>query len=109
MERREEKLKTFREKRDQFFKGDSPSPFKESDRKKFKGLLYYPIDLNYAMIGSIERYPAEPKPFYTHLPTSKGTEKKYVKYGRFKFSWIGKEYVLQIYRPLGGGGTLPSF
>lgn len=54
MERREEKLKTFREKRDQFFKGDSPSPFKESDRKKFKGLLYYPIDLNYAMIGSIE-------------------------------------------------------
>ncbi len=109
LERREEKLKTFREKRDQFFKGDSPSPFKESDRKKFKGLLYYPIDLNYAMIGSIERYPVEPKPFYTHLPTSKRTEKKYVKYGRFKFSWIGKEYVLQIYRPLGGGELFLPF
>ena len=109
MERREEKLKTFREKRDQFFKGDSPSPFKESDRKKFKGLLYYPIDLNYAMIGSIERYPVEPKPLYANLPTSKGTEKKYVKYGRFKFSWMGKEYVLQIYRPLGGGELFLPF
>jgi uncharacterized protein (DUF1684 family) len=109
MERREEKLKSFREKRDQFFKEDPHSPLKESDRKKFKGLLYYPIDVRYAMIGSIERYPVEPKPFYTHLPTSKGTEKKYVKYGRFKFSWMGKEYVLQIYRPLGGGELFLPF
>src|SRR4030043_1561586 len=86
MEHREEELKAFREKRDRFFKEDSRSPLKESDRKKFKGLSYYPIDLNYAMVGSIERYPVEPKPFYINLPTSKGPEKKYVKYGRFKFS-----------------------
>jgi uncharacterized protein (DUF1684 family) len=25
-----------------------------------------------------------------------------VKYGRFKFKWMGKEYVLKVYRPLGG-------
>jgi len=103
MERREEKLKTFRERRDRFFKEDPQSPLKEADRKKFKGLSYYPIDLNYAMIGSIERYPVEPKPLYANLPTSKGTEKKYVKYGRFKFNWMEGKYVLQIYRPLGGG------
>ena len=109
MERREEKLKTFREKRDQFFKTDPQSPLKEGDRKKFKGLFYYPIDLKYAMIGPIERYPIEPKPLYTNLPTSKGTEKKYVKYGRFKFSWMRKEYVLQIYRPLGGSELFLPF
>src|SRR4030043_50216 len=79
MERREEKLKVFREKRDQFFKEDPKSPLKESDRKKFKGLLYYPIDLKYAEIGSIERYPSEPKPIYASLPTTRGNEKKYVK------------------------------
>jgi uncharacterized protein (DUF1684 family) len=101
-EGREEKLRIFRQKREQFFKEDLHSPLKESDRKKFQGLLYYPIDLTYAMVGSIERYPIEPKPLYTHLPTSKGAEKKYVKYGRFKFRWKGKEYTLQIYRPLGG-------
>jgi hypothetical protein len=103
MEHREEKLKIFRTKRDQFFKEDPHSPLKEVDRKKFKGLLYYPINLRYAMTGSIERYPTEPKPIYANLPTNKERERKYVKYGRFKFRWEGKEYVLQIYRPLGGG------
>ena len=109
MERREEKLKAFREKRDRFFKEDSQSPLKESDRKKFKGLIYYPIDLNYAMIGIIERYPTEPKPIYVNLPTSKGREKKYVKYGRFRFRREGKEYSLHIYRPLGGGELFLPF
>jgi uncharacterized protein (DUF1684 family) len=103
MDRREEKLKVFRTKRDQFFKEDSHSPLKEADRKKFKGLLYYPINLRYAMTGPIERYPTEPKPTYVNLPINKERERKYVKYGRFKFRWEGKEYVLQIYRPLGGG------
>jgi uncharacterized protein (DUF1684 family) len=102
MERREEKLKTFREKRDRFFKEDPGSPLRESNRKKFKGLIYYPIDLKYAMIGAIEKYPTEPKPAYIILPTNKEKGRKYVKDGRFKFNWEGKEYVLQIYRLLGG-------
>jgi uncharacterized protein (DUF1684 family) len=109
MEKREEKLKAFREKKDQFFKEDSRSPLKEADRKRFKGLIYYPIDLKYAMVGTIERYPTEPKPIYINLPTSRGIEKKYVKYGRFRFKWEDKEYVLQIYRPLGGGELFLPF
>lgn len=109
MERREEKLKAFREKRNQFFKTDPQSPLKEADRKKFNGLPYYPIDLTYAMVGTIERYPIEPKPLYVNLPTSKGREKKYVKYGRFQFKLSGKEVALQIYRPLGGGELFLPF
>jgi hypothetical protein len=109
MERREEKLKAFREKRDRFFKEDSQSPLKESDRRKFKGLIYYPLDLKYAMVISIERYPIDPKPLYATLPTNKEMGRKYVKYGRFKFKWDGKEYVLQIYRPLGGGELFLPF
>jgi uncharacterized protein (DUF1684 family) len=109
MERREEKIKIFREKKDRFFKEDSQSPLNESNRKKFKGLFYYPIDLQYAMIGSIEKYSTEPKPIYVILPTNKEMGKKYVKYGRFKSKWEGKEYVLQIYRPLGGGELFLPF
>lgn len=109
MEQREETLKGFRVKRDQFFKEDPHSPLKEIDRKKFKGLFYYPVDLNYAMTGVIERYPLDPKPLYANLPTSKGKEKKYVTYGRFKFKMGGKEYVLQVYRPLGGGDFFLPF
>src|SRR3989304_5163536 len=103
MEKREEKLKAFREKKDRFFKEDPQSPLKDADRRKFRGLIYYPINLRCCMVGAIERYPIDPKPLYANLPTNKGKEKKYVKYGRFKFKWQGKEYVLQIYRPLGGG------
>jgi len=109
MEQREEKLKAFREKRNQFFKTDPRSPLKEVERKKFSGLHYYPIDVAYAMVGSIKRYPIDPKPIYVNLPTSKGREKKYVKYGQFKFKWSGKEYALQIYRPLGGGELFLPF
>jgi uncharacterized protein (DUF1684 family) len=109
MERREEKLKVFRAKKDQFFKEDPDSPLKEVDRKKFKGLIYYPINLKYAMTGPIVKYSIEPKPLYATLPTNKETGKKYVKYGRFKFKWDGNEYVLQIYRPLGGGELFLPF
>jgi len=109
MERREEQLKAFREKKDKFFKEDSQSPLKEADRRRFKGLIYYPFDLKYTIVGTIERYPTEPKPIYVNLPTSKGKEKKYVKYGRFRFKWEGKEYALQIYRPLGGGELFLPF
>ena len=109
MERREEKIRAFREKRDLFFKDDSNSPLKESAKKKFKGLVYYPIDLKYAVIGSIEKYSTDPKPLYANLPTNKEREKKYVKYGRFKFTLEGKEHLLQIYRPLGGGDLFLPF
>jgi uncharacterized protein (DUF1684 family) len=61
------------------------------------------------MVGTIERYSIEPKPIYANLPTSKGREKKYVKYARFKFRMSGKEVALQIYRPLGGGELFLPF
>ena len=61
------------------------------------------------MVGSIEKYPTEPKPLYVMLPTNKEVGRKYVKYGKFRFKWEGKEYVLQIYRPLGGGELFLPF
>jgi len=109
LEQREQKLKDFREKRDRFFRESPQSPLKEGDRKKFKGLSYYPIDLNYAMVGVIDRYPTEPKPLYVTLPTNKEAGRKYVKYGRFEFKWGGRTYPLQIYRPLGGGELFLPF
>lgn len=109
LEDRVEKLKAFREKKDRFFKEDPNSPLKEGAKKKFKGLIYYPIDLKYAVIGTVETYPTYPKSIYVNLPTNKEREKKYVKYGRVKFKLEGKEYVLHIYRPLGGGDLFLPF
>jgi len=102
MDKREEKVKGFREKRDQFFREDPHSPLKDADLRNFKGLSYFPIDLKYATAGAVERTPAGLQPLYVNLRTNKGTEKRYVRYGRFKFKLDGKEYVLQVYRVLGG-------
>lgn len=109
MVRREENLRALRKERDRFFREEARSPLKEIDRKSFKGLSYYPIDLRYAMTGPIERYPSEPKALYVILPTGKEVGRRYVKYGRFRFRWEGKAYVLQIYRPLGGGELFLPF
>jgi uncharacterized protein (DUF1684 family) len=109
LDQREQKLKDFREKRDRFFKEDPHSPLREYDQKKFKGLTYYPIDLRYAMVGTIERYPTEPKPIYMTLPTNKETRRRYIKHGRFRFQWEGKAFTLQIFRPLGSGELFLPF
>jgi len=103
MAQREEKVLAFRKERDRFFKENDRSPLRQRDRKEFKGLPYYSFDLRYAMIGSIEKYPAEPRPLTITLPTNREAGKRYVKYGRFRFQWEGKGYALQIFRPLGGG------
>ncbi len=109
LEGREQELKGLREKKDRFFKEDPQSPLKEKDRRKFNGLIYYTIDLKYAMTGFIERYPTEPKPLYVTLPTNKEAGRKSVKYGRFKFKLDGKEWVLQVYRPLASGELFLPF
>ena len=109
LKQRVQKLKGLRERKDRFFREDSQSPLKEADRKKFKGLPYYPIDLRYAMVAPIEKYPVEQKPIYATLPTNKPMGKKYVKYGRFKFRLEGKEYAFQIYRPLAGDDLFLPF
>ncbi len=108
MVQREEKLKAFRRQRDRFFREEERSPLRESDRKNFKGLLYYPIDLNYAMIGSVQGYSTS-KSLYVTLPTNKEIGKRYVRYGRFKFRWEGREHFLEVYRPLGGGELFLPF
>ena len=99
---RKEQLQVLREKRDRFFKEDAQSPLVATDRKRFVGLPYYPIDLQYAVVASIEPYPVAPRPLYVNLPTSKGQERKYIKAGRFQFRLGTENLVLQIYRPLGG-------
>ena len=106
--RREEKLKAMRRARDQFFREDARSPLREEDRRNFRGLSYYPIDLRYAVAGKIEEH-STLKSVYVTLPTNREMGRKYVKYGSFQFKWKGKNYCLQVYRPLGGGELFLPF
>jgi len=92
----------FRKERDEFFKTHQRSPLKWSDKLKFDHLSYYPIDLKYRFEGKIERYILDIRnpEYYATFLTNKGTKKRYVRYGQFRFTYDGKDYNLPLYKSM---------
>jgi uncharacterized protein (DUF1684 family) len=98
----EKKVLAWRKDRDNFFKTHQRSPLTPQWKKNFKGLKYYPFDLQYTFWGPIERYVLHinnPKYYATFL-TNKGTNKRYLRYGKFHFKWGKKEYTVEIYKSI---------
>jgi len=98
----EKRVLEWRKERDEFFKSHQRSPLKQQEKRSFKGLKYYPFNPRYAFSGQIERYILHinnPKYYATFL-TNKGTNKRYIRYGKFHFNLNGKEYVLEIYKSI---------
>jgi len=98
-----QKIQEYRQRRDRFFKDHPRSPLDDSQRRDFKGLTYYPVDLKYRFEGKIERYKyhiMNPK-YYANFMTNKGVKKRYVQYGKFGFQLKGKELVMQLYKSPG--------
>jgi len=95
-------IQLLRKERDHFFKTAPNSPLEESDKIHFKGLHYFPIDLRYRFEGVIERYIINinnPK-YYAIFLTNKGPKKRYIRYGKFKFTFEEKEYSLELYKSI---------
>ena len=106
-----EAIQSFRKERDHFFKTAPNSPLEESDKLHFKGLHYFPIDRRYRFEGSIERYIINinnPKYYATFL-TNKGPKKRYIRYGKFKFTFEEKEYSLELYKSIGSDAIFIPF
>lgn len=104
-------IQSFRKARDDFFKHSSNSPLEESKRAKFKGLHYYGIDLRYRFEGRIERYIINinnPKYYATFL-TNKGTKKRYIRYGKFRFQLEGRTYSVELYKSILGDNLFIPF
>lgn len=98
----EERVMKWRKERDIFFKSHQRSPLLPQDKKAFKGLRYYPFDPKYVFSGQIERFVfhiSNPKYYATFL-TNKGTNKRYVRYGKFHFTLDGKEHTIEIYKSI---------
>ncbi len=98
----EEYVMEWRKDRDDFFKTHPRSPLTSNDKKTFKGMKYYPFDPVYVFLGSIERYILHinnPKYYATFL-TNKGTNKRYLRYGKFRFALNGKDYTIEVYKSI---------
>ncbi len=98
----EQRVAEWIKERDAFFKNHQRSPLSAKDKKNFNGLKYYPFNNQYVFCATIERYILHinnPKYYATFL-TNKGTNKRYLRYGRFHFTLDGKPYVLEIYKSI---------
>lgn len=96
-------IQLLRKERDHFFKTAPNSPLEEFDKVHFKELKYFPIDLKYRFEGTIQRYIIninDPK-YYATFPTNKGPRKRYVRYGKFRFTYEGEEHSLELYKSIG--------
>jgi uncharacterized protein (DUF1684 family) len=98
----EQRVIKWRKERDVFFRTHQRSPLLPQDRKAFKGLKYYPFDPKYIFLGQIERFVfhiSNPKYYATFL-TNKGTNKRYLRYGKFRFTLEGREHTIEIYKSI---------
>lgn len=98
----EKRVLEWRKDRDTFFKTHERSPLTPKAKKDFKGLKYYPFNPKYAFSGQIERFIFHidnPKYYATFL-TNKGTNKRYLRYGKFRFKLDGQEDTIEIYKSI---------
>ena len=97
-----QRVKEWQQERDEFFKTHQRSPFTPQQKRSFKGLKYYPFDPRFAFFGQIERYifHINNPQYYGTFLTNKGTNKRYIRYGRFHFKVDGKEHSIEIYKSI---------
>ena len=84
-----------RAEKDWFFQKSWQSPLSSDDRKKLKGLDYFPIDPQYRF--ELELHEHEEKE-QIKMAYTKGEEQDFIRWGEFRFEISGKEQVLQAYR-----------
>lgn len=84
-----------RKKQESEMRDKEKSPLDPKDRKRFKHLNYFPIDLKYRVNAKFVRTENEPlfkmKTTTTRLP-------EYVKYGEVHFQLDGMDYKLNVYQ-----------
>jgi len=98
----ENRVKEWRKERDHFFKNHVRSPLTPQEKKRFTGLTYYPFNPKFVFEGQIERFilHINNPDYYATFVTNKGTSKRYIRYGRFRFTLDGKGYALEVYKSI---------
>ncbi|WP_221408884.1 DUF1684 domain-containing protein [Ohtaekwangia koreensis] len=84
-----------RKKQEGEFRDPAKSPLDKKDRRKFKGLNYYPIDLNYRVKATFVK---NEKPVLFKMKTTTSRLPDYVKYGDIYFLLDGEDYKLEVYQ-----------
>ncbi len=92
-------LDEFRKAKDDFFAKDANSPLLPEQRAKFKGLSYFPENLDLRLEVEVTPFAEQD---LVQLPTSTGDVKSYKRYGRFTFRVDGQEAQLTLFNSPNG-------
>lgn len=84
-----------RKKQQSEFRDPDKSPLDKKERRKFKGLNYYPIDLNFRVKATFVKNEA---PVLFKMKTTTTRLPEYVKYGDIYFLLDGEDYKLEVYQ-----------
>jgi uncharacterized protein (DUF1684 family) len=88
-------IETHREKQQNEFRDKEKSPLSPKERRKFKGLNYYPIDLKYRVAAKFVRMDNQP---LFKMKTTTDRLPEYLKYGEVMFTIDGQEFKLEVYQ-----------
>ena len=88
-------ISSYREKQEATFRDEKESPLPPEDRKKFKGLKYFPIDLGYRVQA---RFVRNETPVFFKMKTTTTRLSEYIKYGEVHFTIEGRPCSLEVYQ-----------
>jgi uncharacterized protein (DUF1684 family) len=86
--------------KDSLLRHDPESPLLPQERPAFAGLRYFPIDLEYRLVGELHVYGRQRQ---IEVPATDGSTILMERFGRFVFSFRGKPFWLEVYRSLENG------
>ena len=83
-----------------YFMANSPqSPIPDEERVGLVQLDYYDVDPSFKTSAYLERIPGEE---IIEVPTSADTFDRFVRYATLRFTLRGKEFTLEVWRPIEG-------
>ena len=88
-------IEQYRREQEAKFRDETESPLSKKLRKKFKGLNYYPINLNYRVKA---RFVKTQNPVLFKMKTTTERLPEYEKYGELHFELDGQSRILEIYQ-----------
>ncbi|MDD4307527.1 MAG: DUF1684 domain-containing protein [Thermoplasmata archaeon] len=90
-----EKILRNRAEKDRYLSKDEKSPIPQEKRGNFKGLNYYPPDSNFSFLLALHEHAEKD---VTVVKDSKGNDRRYIRWGEFRFDVGDVEIVLQAYK-----------
>jgi len=88
-------ISAYRQKQDETFRDASKTPLESKDRKRFRGLDYFPPDLTYRVKA---KFVPNENPVFFKMKTTTSRLPDYVKYGEVHFTIENRPYKLEVYQ-----------